>query len=59
MSGYELEEEGIRNKCPEGLDSCKDCPRYLDDCDGDGGEEAYINEEGEAKADLKKDYGDD
>ncbi len=23
-----------RSNCPEGLNSCKECQRYMDDCDG-------------------------
>ncbi len=29
-----MTEQEIRSKCPEGIDGCKECPKYLDDCDG-------------------------
>lgn len=43
MKGYPCDYEG---RCRD------DCPRYLDDCDG-------IDEDIEAKADLRRKYGDD
>ncbi len=27
-------EQEARSPCPEGIDECIECPRYLDDCDG-------------------------
>jgi len=28
-------DQEARSKCPGGQESCDDCPRYMDDCDGD------------------------
>lgn len=42
--------------CPIGQESCEDCPRYCDDCDGKCDCED-CDEEIEAKADLIKKYG--
>ena len=37
--GYDLENEDydLRNRCP--VDNCKDCPRYMEDCDGINGDD--------------------